>query len=275
MIVKKLASTSLDEVIDCFLAAFDNYYVEMPTYKNYYIERWKAAKVDLNLSYGMFHHEKLVGFIIHAIDERNGSLTAFNTGTGVLPDYRGKGIVKSIYNYALKDLVENGVKKSVLEVITENTIAVRTYEGIGFEIRRKLRCFYGTLKVTAEQPVEMEEMDLQNMDWKCLPNQMYYSWDNQWETLVLGNYTFYYVLNKKKRESYFIINAQSGYVAQFDLLNSKAIGWHRLYSAIKKVSNPVKINNVDERLKSKLDSLMVTGIEHVADQYEMALEVRN
>ena len=48
----------------------------------------------------------MVGFILHALDKRNNKLTAFNTGTGVISEYRGKRIVNSIYTHALKCLKE-------------------------------------------------------------------------------------------------------------------------------------------------------------------------
>ena len=80
MIVKKLENTTFDIIADCFLRSFENYYVKVPTDKNYYKERWKISKVDYALSYGMFDGDKLVGFIINAIDKRNGEKIAFNTG---------------------------------------------------------------------------------------------------------------------------------------------------------------------------------------------------
>jgi hypothetical protein len=70
--VKKLEEVKFDIIIDCFLKSFENYYVKFPTDKNYYKNRWKIAKVDFALSYGMFDGEKLVGFIINAIDNRKG-----------------------------------------------------------------------------------------------------------------------------------------------------------------------------------------------------------
>ena len=97
MIVKHLGHTDFNTIMACFLSAFENYFVKMPTDPKYYKQRWKAAKVNFNLSYGMFDNDKLVGFIINAIDERYGEYIAFNTGTGVIPEYRGQKIVKSIY----------------------------------------------------------------------------------------------------------------------------------------------------------------------------------
>jgi len=132
MIIKQLHTTSIHTIIDCFLLAFDQYFVEMPSDKVYYIERWKAAQVDFALSYGMFDDEKLVGFILHAIDKRFGVLTAYNAGTGVISEYRGKRIVKALYQFAIEDLKQNGIKKSTLEVITENEKAIKAYEGIGY-----------------------------------------------------------------------------------------------------------------------------------------------
>ncbi len=273
MIVKKLSKTSFEKVLDCFLLAFENYYVKMPTDRNYYKERWRAANVDFNFSYGMFDEEKLVGFIIHAIDKRNGLLTAFNTGTGVIPKYRGKRIVKLIYEYALKDLEQNNIKKCTLEVITKNEIAIRSYERIGFKICKNYKCFNGTIKIKESDRFELKEVDLKSIDWKKLPNQQLYSWDNQKETILAGKYNFFQVLNNNVPESFFIINTNNNYVAQFDLLGAKNRGWNRLFSAIKQISDKIKINNVDDRLKEKIDSLNAIGLENTVDQYEMELKI--
>jgi len=274
MIVKKLSKISLNEILDCFLLAFENYYVKMPTDRNYYKERWKSAKVDFNFSYGMFNKETLVGFVIHAIDKRDGVLTAFNTGTGVIPKYRGKRIVKLIYEYALKDLEKNGIEKSTLEVITKNEKAIRSYKNVGFEIYKKYKCFSGTIKIENSYPFELEKVNIENIAWEKLPNQQLYSWDNQKETILAGYYTFFQVLNNQEPESFFIIKSDTNYLAQFDLLKTKREGWNRLFSAVKQISNTIKINNVDERLKEKLDSLNVIGLENLVDQYEMELKIK-
>ncbi len=271
MTIKPLTHTPLDQIIDCFLLAFDNYFVKMPTDKAYYIERWKAANVDFSLSYGMFDKDKLVGFILHAVDTRFGILTAYNTGTGVIPAYRGQRIVQSIYLYALVDLKTYGIKKSTLEVITENEKALKAYKAIGFKVSKTYKCFNGDIRINPLTTFETEQIDIQNIDWKHLPDQHDYSWDNQKETIVKGDYTFYYVLNNKERESYFIIKPDRNYIAQCGVLKSGDKSWNRLFSAIKSMSDTMKINNVDSRLKEKLKGFSTIGLTHVADQYEMEL----
>lgn len=246
----------------------------MPTDRNYYKDRWKAAKVDFNFSYGMFENKKLVGFIIHAIDKRDETLIAYNTGTGVIPKYRGKRIVKSLYEFILQDLEQNGIEKCTLEVITKNEIAVRSYESVGFDISKKYKCFNGAIKIDNCNRFDLREIDLKKVDWESLPNQQHYSWDNQKESLVEGKYNFFQVLNNNEPESFFIIKPNNCYLAQFDLLNTKNNGWNRLFSAINQISSTIKINNVDERLKDKLDIINVIGLKNTVDQYEMELKIK-
>ena len=145
MIVKNLSQTSFDTVIDCFLKAFENYFVLLPKDPQYYKTRWEIAKVDFRFSYSMFDKNQLIGFIIHAVDNRQGQQIAFNTGTGVLVEYRGQKVIKKIYDHALPDLKQHGFTHSKLEVITINTIAIKAYEDIGFKICKHYKCFSGNI----------------------------------------------------------------------------------------------------------------------------------
>lgn len=274
MNVRKLSTISIEELLDCFLLAFDNYFVKMPTDYDYYRERWKAAKVDFNLSYGMFDKEKLVGFIIHAVDKRKGEQIAYNTGTGVIPEYRGRKIIKSIYQYALRDMKEHGIEKTTLEVITKNDIALHLYKSIGFEISRNYKCFKGKINDKVSIEAELAEIDINKIDWEKLPNQQMYSWDNQKESILEGNYRYFNVLLKGKPESFFIINTDQNYLAQFDLFNNESDGWKRLFSGIKQVSDTIRVNNVDHNLHNKLNILHLIGLENVVDQFEMELKVK-
>ncbi|KAB1154581.1 GNAT family N-acetyltransferase [Tenacibaculum aiptasiae] len=273
MTVKNLSTTPFEKIIECFLLAFENYFVPMPKEEIYYQERWKAAKVDFEFSYGMFDGEKLVGFIIHAIDERNGTLIAFNTGTGVTPEYRGKKIIQSIYKHALIEFKTNNIQQSSLEVITENKKAIHLYKNIGFTTSKTYKCYRGQIKTDSSLEYELKETDLKNVNWNQLPNQSYYSWDNQKESITRGNYQFFQIMYNDIPESFFIINAEQNYLAQFDLLNDSNIGWERLFSGIKKLSETIKINNVDTRLSSKIIALNNIGLKNIIDQFEMNLKI--
>ena len=274
MTIKNLSDISFETIIECFFKAFDNYFVELPREKEYYKQRWKAANVNYRYSYGMFEGAKMVGFILHALDKRKNRLIAFNTGTGVIPEYRGKRIVNSIYAYALKDLKEKNIEQSVLEVITKNDIAIKLYERIGFEKCKEYKCFNGKIELDSKEEVVLNEIDLNDVDWHALPNQDLYSWDNQKESLMEGNYRFFQVIYKNEPESFFVIDSKINYLAQFDLLKKEKNGWLRLFLGIKKISKSIKINNVDNRLKEKLDTLVSIGFMNTVNQFEMELKIK-
>ncbi len=273
MTVKPLTHIPFNTIITCFLNAFEHYFVKMPVDPDYYKKRWEAAKVNFDLSYGMFDDEKLTGFIIHGIDNRNGRRIAFNTGTGVLPEYRGRKIVKSIYEYALPDLAQKGITASVLEVIKENEVAIKAYKSVGFTICKHYKCFKGKINPENNHPVHLKEIDPKAMDWNSLDNQHTYSWDNHSNSVKEGNYRYFQSWHQEYLESYVIMTPLNGYIAQFDLLKPGEGAWERLFSGIRSISETVRINNVDERLTEKINCLKAIGLENTVDQYEMELRI--
>lgn len=271
MEVRHLGDTGFKIIMECFLAAFENYFVKMPTDHNFYKQRWEAAGVNFDLSYGMFDNDKLVGFIINAIDERQGELTAYNSGTGVIPEYRGMRIVKAIYDFAIPDLIQNGIQKCLLEVITENVKAIKSYEGIGFGICKNYKCYAGIISVETQKNYALKEVAYNVVNWSKLPNQELYSWDNQNESLEKGNYNFFQVIVDNQIDSFFAINPENGYIAQLEVLTQTRLSWNTLFSAIQSIQKEIKINNVDDKLIDKIKAIQVTGLKNTVNQYEMEL----
>lgn len=272
MTVKHLGHTDFEVLMKCFLKAFENYFVQMPTDHDFYRQRWKAAKVDFELSFGMFDGDTLVGFIINAIDERDGTKVAFNAGTGVLPSYRGQRIVKQIYNSAIPILKANGVKKCALEVITDNTIAIRSYESIGFVKEKHFLCFSGQLKLSQEA-LNISQVAYSDINWDEMPHQDLYAWDSHYAVLKESDYSYYQIRKGSSVESYIVIDHKSGYIAQCGVLEETNAAYQRLGSAIAKLSESVRINNVDERLETKIKAFKSFGLTNSINQFEMALHI--
>lgn len=275
MNVKSLTNTSFETVLACFLAAFENYYVKMPTDPEYYKKRWAAAKVDFNLSYGMFEEEELIGFIIHAVDNRFGKLTAYNTGTGVIPKFRGRRIVKSIYDFAVKDLAKNGIEKSILEVITLNEFAIKAYKGVGFTICKNYKCYEGNpnIDISLEDNIEVKEIANKDIDWSLLPKQEYYSWDFQKETILGANFDFYQVYFEDKLESYFFIDKKKLMLGQWDVYSNNDMAWCRLFAVIQNISEKIRIINLDTRMTEKINFVEKMGLKNTVDQFEMEITI--
>jgi len=270
MEIRSLVNTPLQEIIDCLLISFEDYFVPMPSDINYWRDRFKGARVDLDLSYGAFDAEKLVGFIIHGIDNYNGLRTAFNTGTGVIPGFRGRKVVDQIYTYAIPQLQQKGIQQCALEVIQDNHRAIRVYERIGFSITRNFLCFKGQLTQATGAgnviPVSFESAQHLRED------HQYYSWDNVKAAIQTAGpiYKTYLVLEDGKELGFFTVNPKNGYLAQYE---AEVEAFPHLLAAIQSIHPEVRVNNVDQERAEVILFFLSAGLDNHIDQYEMIMSI--
>jgi len=273
MNIKNLSKIPFENIIKCFNESFASYFVELPKDSDFWKQRWGQANVDYSLSFGMFDNDKLVGFILNAIDFRNDELVAYNSGTGVLPNYRGRKIIKSVYDYALPILKQNNIERCTLEVVQENEIAIRLYKSIGFNIIKKYKCFQGEINLHKNNNIILVELDINNIDGSNLLNQDIYSWDFHLNVLKRGNYKYYKVFNNDILESYFIVNPENGYIAQFEVFKNDKDSLRNLFIGISTIVKTIKINNIDEKSSDKIYFINKLGFKNTVDQYEMELKI--
>lgn len=270
MEIRTLETTPLEEVIDCLLKAFAEYFVKFPTDLDYWRSRFRATGVDWRYSYGVFDRQQLVAFIIHGIGEDGGKKTAFNTGTGVLPAYRKQSWVDKIYEAVREPLRAAGIQKGKLEVITENKRAIRVYERIGFHISRRVQCFSGDLAIPAD-----EQLLVQPTAWETLrqrPQEGKYSWDHTHASLarVEEIYVVEEVLDTQGEIlGWYVLNPTNGYLAQIE---SPAQRWEELFGALRRRTQFLKINNVAEERTKLIQALQSAGLNHTVDQFEMEMD---
>lgn len=273
MTIKNLADTDITEIVECMTKSFENYFVKLPSEVDFWAKRYEVARVDYGLSYGVFDNEKLVAFIIHGIDFHNGKKTAFNTGTGVLEEYRGKKLVDHIYDFSIPKLKANGITKCLLEVIDENHRAIRVYERIGFQKGRFLRCFKGHLTANTND-VSIREMKIEDLKASIEKYQQYYSWDNMLTTVLSAKKSFksYIVLDRTGSESgYFIINPSTNSLVQIEAFDNE--DWAVVLGGTQKVISSIRINNVDYNRSYCTSAFINAGLENHVNQFEMELQI--
>lgn len=272
MEIKKLDVITQEEVITCLLTAFSNYFVVLPDDVNYWKARYRAAQIDWNLSFGMFDGDKLVGFIINGIDEHEGKRTAYNSGTGVLPEYRGRAIVDQLYDHALSEFQKSGIEKCLLEVICENERALKVYQRIGFKSRRKLFSYKGEL------PNSITDSQLQNVTFGEILESGYYkasnySWDNLAKPVEISevNKNSFFVTSEEGRSLGYFVLGPNGQVVQIEASEEKDIS--EVLKAIGKVTPALRFGNVPEHRKQLLNDLRSLGFENTVNQYEMEMHL--
>jgi len=91
--LKSLTSTSYQALHAAFLVAFDGYYIPMACPEQILRDIFAKNGVDLGVSVGVFDSaDKLVGFTCVAVDTIHNHVVAYNNTTGVVPEWRRKGL---------------------------------------------------------------------------------------------------------------------------------------------------------------------------------------
>lgn len=128
MEVRNLEQVGLEELLSVINLAFSDYIVPLKWTLEILKSKIESEDVKLTLSTGVFDADKMVACMLHGIRDTDDRLIVYNATTGVIPDYRGKGLVAKMYDSLLPELKKLQVKKMVLEVITENHSAIKAYE---------------------------------------------------------------------------------------------------------------------------------------------------
>ena len=105
-----LSSADSTSVFECFLAAFSDYEVEMRASREEFEQRLVRDGVQLEISAGAFDNGRMVGFYMNALGEWQGKQTAYDAGTGVIPDYRRQGIAEELFKFMVPHLKEASAK---------------------------------------------------------------------------------------------------------------------------------------------------------------------
>ena len=133
-----LSNFSLTEQVDAFHSAFRNYFLPIQLTEESLQRKILNDRIDLNQSVAAVEKGRLCGFIYQGFGEWEGESAVYNAGTGVIPEARGKGLTRRMYDYALPKLKEQQVKTMVLEAIEANHPAIHIYKSIGYTITRTL-----------------------------------------------------------------------------------------------------------------------------------------
>ncbi|MGY0034785.1 GNAT family N-acetyltransferase [Pedobacter sp. NJ-S-72] len=162
--IATLENIEIDRIVEVLNQSFSDYIVPLQLNSKQLAFKISSENVKLDLSIGVFSSGKLIGFMLHGLNEVDGKLSAYNAATGVVPDYRGQGLVGKMYDFLLPKLKAIGVEQMLLEVIVGNDAGVRAYEKMDYQVNRTLDCFRGAIETVEKSPVAVIR-DLEDFDW--------------------------------------------------------------------------------------------------------------
>lgn len=128
-------------IAQTFDEAFADYYLKSTRKADQWLHnRCIKNGVRYGCSVGAFDGDRMVGFTLVGLDEWNGEPAAFDAGTGIVPEYRGRGLANRMFDFGADELRRRGVTKFLLEVLQVNQPAIKAYQKSGFSITREFDC---------------------------------------------------------------------------------------------------------------------------------------
>jgi ribosomal protein S18 acetylase RimI-like enzyme len=163
-----LSEKDLPALHATFLKAFADYLVPIQLDWEQFKAKVKREGIEPTFCVAAYAGEEMAGFILTGLGEWLGRPTAYNAGTGVLPQFRGYNLTRQLYAYMLPKLLQSGVEQCLLEVIQENAAALRSYKAVGLKVTRSLDCFRSRkeeLLLEVEEPEGITIAPADILDW--------------------------------------------------------------------------------------------------------------
>ncbi len=283
MEIKSLNNIDFNELYVAFEEAFKHYEMQL-TKNELYSMLFRRGFVP-ELSFGAFEKDKLVSFTFNGIGFYDNIKTAYDTGTGTIEEYRGKGLATSIFEYSLPYLKKANIDNYLLEVLQHNTKAISVYKKLGFKIKREFNYF-----VQKSEKVKIQDKQLElnyTLKWIEFPEyeimsrflDFIPSWQNSFDAIArkLDNFKILGTFQENKLVGYCILEPKTGDITQIAVskihrrngLGSrllKEILKYNQYHSIKIINTPIDCHSITRFLESH-------GISVVGKQFEMIKEI--
>ena len=282
MTITSLESHKFDVLFRAFTKAFKDYPLQLGDSALRRMLKRRGFRSDL--SFGAFD-EELVSFTFNGIGVFNGELTAYDTGTGTLEEYRGRGLAGAIFNYSIPFLKEAGIRQYLLEVLQENEAAISVYKKMGFQVRREFNYFTAgleSLHIPAKHKdpdVLIQKLDVPMQEVMLSFHDFQSSWQNSFEAIAQSAEDFIMIdlFRGDQLLSYCIFEPASGDITQIatdkafrrrgyaSLLLAEAIK-HSEHTSVKLINTEVSCDSITGFMQS-------CGINISGKQYEMLREL--
>lgn len=189
--IRRLTECTIQEIITAWNKGFEGYFVQLEMTPEMFFNRLVNEGLSLPHSIVAFDDVAPVGIVLNGFRVIDGKKTAWNGGTGIATEYRGKGVSALLMEEILKIYEEEGCEVATLEAIKENERAIRLYARFGYEVTDSLVYLAGTLEGTNNSRVQTESIRPEQ-----LPTYSFYKqnvpWQCQWQSVKSGEAQIYF-----------------------------------------------------------------------------------
>jgi len=277
--IQNLGDLSFDTLFEAFDAAFADY--EISVNREEHIRMLQRRGFDASLSFGAFDEGRLVSFTFNGTGTFQGVPTAYDTGTGTLKEYRGRGLASQVFEASLPFLAGAGIRQYLLEVLQHNEPAVKVYRKQGFRVTREFNYFVApsaSVKPRVENPgpeIRCKPIPLP-LPEEVMPMWDFHpSWQNSFESIRRQEQD-YFIMGAfvgSDYAGYGILEPSTGDLTQLAVhpdFRRSGVGSMLLAELLKKNSLPsVKAVNTDVACTAITEFLIASGLPLKGKQFEM------
>ncbi|MCG8580647.1 MAG: GNAT family N-acetyltransferase [Bacteroidales bacterium] len=279
MNILPLTDFKFEEIYKAFSEAFQDYDFQLT--KNELKNMLQRRGFVADLSFAAVEGDTIVSFTLNGIGLFNNLKTAYDTGTGTIPAFRGKSLATKIFEYSLPYLKKAGINQYLLEVLQHNSKAVKIYKNIGFEVSREFNYFVKeTTGINFRNKQFNNSIMCQLIDFEqcgLLTSQMEFnpSWQNSFEAIGRQADKFISIgaFIDEMFVGYCITEPQSGDITQLLVKSDhrrKGAGTILLKNALKhNKCNSIKLINADVECQSLTSFLANFSVRASGKQFEM------
>ena len=265
---------------DAFVAAFADYVMPFDISEQQFRNHIVLNAVDLASSVGIIEDGKLVGFTINGFGTWNGRRTVYDAGTGVLPEFRRRGLGLTMFDVMLPIFKGRGIEQYLLEVITTNKSAISMYERLGFCKARTLSLLElnQDANIGSDALIDIQLRDIDEPEWDLL--QTFWDGDPSWQNSVSAiertrhQKRFVGAFHKDDCLGYIVYSANTGRIAQIAVdqnYRGLGIGSLLLRTLLNEVDADTKpqVVNIDRSLREAMAFFENRGFKTRLSQLEM------
>lgn len=138
MIFIKMSELSAEDMVSLWNKGFEGYFLNSTLSLDKFLSRTVNEGLSLEHSLVVYEKSDPIGFVMNGFRVIEGKKVAWNGGTGITPEHRGKGIGKILMERNLQLYREHGVDIGLLEALIQNKAAIKLYQSVGYGITEQL-----------------------------------------------------------------------------------------------------------------------------------------
>lgn len=263
-VLRTLHHDDFDAVFTAFREAFSDYVVPFSPTREQLHEMLTRRGWAPHLSVGVFDGARMVAFTLNGFDDR----AAYDSGTGVVPSHRRRGLGREMIDFILPLLRDAGAERYVLEVVESNAPAIALYRAAGFQETRALQSWTYAPEALSATPSTGPSARAAMRPEYC---DVAPSWQNSTASIRRAHDRFEVIGSD---DGYAVVFPSSGDLAQLAVAPAarrRGLGTRLLRDAATIAGKPLRIINVDDRASGIAAFLEAAGARRIVRQREMEL----